>query len=243
MRSLQHKTAGLAILFFLLLAPSAVPTCSSKSFRECFFPCSRPTFRFSFGPNSWNGTSASTSQTRRDKTVWNYAGGVLFETDGSLPNGVCFRVSGRVTSPEFFDNLKRIDGENGAVYRHGTETVTHFPSELRLSFLIHDQPCNPGIHQIGTRTYLTNEMISELRISYYWKHGVALRPAKQITQARVSVEPVTPYATALAAELPKRFEWFYDLLISGGGVPLTDSLVLVFRTSDGRIAVRVAARL
>lgn len=208
MRSLQHKTAGLAILFFLLLAPSA-----------------------------------STSQARREKTVWNYEGGVLFETDGSLPNGACFRVSGRVTSPEFFDNLKRIDSKSGAVYRRGTETVTKFPNELRVSFLIHDQPCNPEIQHIGTRTYLTDEMMSTLRFSLHWKRGVALRPVKKITEARVSVEPVAPYATALAAELPKRFEWFYDLFISGAGVPLTDSLVLVFRTPDGRIAARVAARL
>lgn len=187
--------------------------------------------------------SASTSQTRREKTVWNYEGGVLFETDGSLPNGACFRVSGRVTSPEFFDNLKRIDDESGAIYRRGTEAVTHFPPELRLSFVIHDQPCSSGIHQIGTRTYLTQEMMSAMRFSLHWKRGVALRPVKEITQARVSVEPVAPYATSLAAELPKRFEWFYDLFISGAGVPLTDSLVLVFRTPDGRIAARVAARL
>jgi len=208
MRSLQHKAAGLANLFFVSLAPSAF-----------------------------------TNQSGREKTVWNYDGGVLFETDGSLPNGACFRVSGRVTSPEFFDNLKRIDDKGGAVYRRGTETVTKFPNELRLSFLIHDQPCSAEMHHIGARTYLTNEMMSGLRIFYYWKRGVALRPVKGITEARVSVEPVAPYATALAAELPKRFEWFYDLIISGAGVPLTDSLVLVFRTPDGRIAARVAARM
>src|SRR5258708_36492151 len=30
---------------------------------------------------------ASLSQTKRGKSVWNYDGGVSFETDGSLPNG------------------------------------------------------------------------------------------------------------------------------------------------------------
>ena len=186
---------------------------------------------------------ASPGQTRHVKTVWNYDGGVLFETDGSLPSGACFRVSGRLNSPQFFDNLKRIDGASGAVYRRGTETVTHFPPDLRLSFLIHDQPCNAGVQQIGTHAYLTEEMMKGLRISYYWKRGVALRPAKEITEARVSVRPVAPYAAALASELPKRFEWLYDLFVSGAGVPLTDSLVLVFRTPEGRIAARVAARL
>jgi hypothetical protein len=52
-----------------------------------------------------------------------------------------------------------------------------------------------------------------------------------------------PYAVKLATELPKRFEWSYQLAVPSKDVPLTDSLVLVFRTADGRIAARVAARL
>ena len=63
----------------------------------------------------------SLTEARRDKSVWNYDGGVFFETDGSLPNGVCFRVSGNVTSPEFFDHLKRIDDGHGTVFRRGLE--------------------------------------------------------------------------------------------------------------------------
>jgi hypothetical protein len=43
--------------------------------------------------------------------------------------------------------------------------------------------------------------------------------------------------------LPKRFIWSYEFGIPGAGVPLTDSLVLIFRTADGHIAARVAARL
>ena len=58
-----------------------------------------------------------------------------------------------------------------------------------------------------------------------------------------SVDPIQPYATSLASELPKRYLWSYELGIPSAGVPLSDSLVLVFRTSDGRIAARLAARL
>src|SRR5437773_10502581 len=74
---------------------------------------------------------ASASQSRRDKNIWNYDGGVFFATDGSLPNGVCFRVSGNIDAPVFFLNLKRINDEKGTIFRRGTETVTHFPDELR----------------------------------------------------------------------------------------------------------------
>ena len=186
---------------------------------------------------------ASFSQSKRDKSVWRYDGGLLFETDGSLPNGVCFRVSGNATSPEFFENLKRIDDGHGTVFRRGLETVTQFPDQLLLTLVIHDQSRSPGLHQIGTRRYLTREMMSALQLSLYWKRGVELRQVKDIREVGASVERIAPYATALAAELPQRFEWSYQLLVPSAGVPLTDSLVFVFRTAEGRIAARVAARL
>ncbi len=164
-------------------------------------------------------SGASLAQTKRAKSVWNYDGGVFLKTDGSLPNGVCFRVSGRLDSPEFFDDLKRVDS------------------------VIHDQPCASGLKQIGTRIYLTREMMSSLKLSLYWKHGVDLRAVGNVAEKSFSVEPIAPYDTSLSSELPKRFEWAYQLAIPGKGVPLTDSLVLVFRAPGDRIAARVAARL
>jgi hypothetical protein len=186
---------------------------------------------------------ASVSEAARNKTVWNYDGGVFFATEGSLPNGVCFRVNGEMNAGEFFDHLKRVDNEHGTVFRRGTETVTDFPGELLLSFDIHDQPCVPGLREIEARTYLTREMIGTIRLYFYWKRGVELRPVKNISEVRSSVEPIVPHAEKLASELPKRFAWSYQLAVPSAGVPLTDSLVLVFRSTDGRIAARVAARL
>ena len=185
----------------------------------------------------------SLTEVKRDKSVWNYDGGVFFETDGSLPNGVCFRVSGNVTSPEFFDHLKRIDDGHGTVFRRGLETVTQFPDQLLLSFVIHDQSCSSRLHEVGTHLYLTREMMGALQLSLYWKRGVDLRQIKDVTEVGTSVERIIPYATALASELPQRFEWLYQLAVAGKGIPLTDSLVFVFRTRDERIAARVAARL
>jgi len=187
--------------------------------------------------------NASSGQAKREKSIWNYDGGVLFATDGSLPNGVCFRVNGEANAGEFFNNLKRVDDEHGTLFRRGTETVTHFPGELLLSFDIHDQPCAPGLREFEARSHLTHEMMGTLRLTLYWKQGVDLRPVKNITEVRSSVVPITPYAANLASELPKRFAWSYQLTVPSKGIPLTDSLVLVFRTPDGRIAARVAARL
>ena len=183
------------------------------------------------------------NQAKHEKIVGNYFGGVLLETDGSLPNGVCFRVYGRMTSEEFFDNLKRVDTDEGTIFRRGTEPVTQFPESLLVSYAIRDQLCPTGMQKVGSRAYMTQEMMENLRLSIYWKHGVELRPLKNSKLLDARVDRINPYAVALAAELPRRYEWSYELSIPSAGVSLSDSLVFIFRTPDDRIAARVAARL
>ncbi len=186
---------------------------------------------------------ASTGQFKRDKNIWNYDGGVIFATDGALPNGACFRVSGDVNGGDFFNNLKRVDDERGTVFRRGTELVSEFPETLDVSFSIRDEPCSRGLRETAPRTYLTREMMSQLQLLIYWKHGLNLRPVKDVKQVEARLERIVPFARGLAAELPVRFEWSYQLLVPSAGVPLTDSLVFVFRTTEERVAARVAARL
>jgi hypothetical protein len=194
-------------------------------------------------PESGFAQHPKKEKTPAPKGVWNYDGGVFFETDGHIPNGACFRLAGRLTAPGFFDDFKRLDGENGAEFHRGPESVTHFPDQLALSFRISDFSCSTQLHNAGLQVYLTREQMNSLRLALYWKRGVALRPIENFTRTHSSVESVAPYAPALAAQLSQRFRWSYEYSVPSAGVPLTDSLVIVVRTQDGRIAARVAARL
>ncbi len=178
-----------------------------------------------------------------DKSVWNYDGGVLMITDGSLPDGPCFRISGRMTAPSFFDNLKRVDNDSGATFRRGNETLTHFPDQVILAFIVYDHPCPAQMERTGTRTYLTRSMMSSMHLYMYWKHGVELHRITDVQPKYFSVDPVIPYAAGRVHDLPEKLEWSYEFAVPSAGVPLTDSLVLILRTPDGRIAARVAARL
>jgi hypothetical protein len=177
------------------------------------------------------------------RTIWNFDGGVLFETDGSAPGGACFRLSGRLTTPQFFDGLKRIDDNSGTLYLRGTQTVTEFPDQVALSFVIRDFPCAIQLQETGSRTYLTQALLNSMRLSLYWKRGIELRSIEKVSDQQFSVKRVVPYAAENSAELRERFEWFYRMVVPSTGVPLTDDLVLVLRGPDGRIAARVAARL
>jgi len=186
---------------------------------------------------------ASLPQPNRDKTVWNYEGGIFFATDGSIPNGPCFRIAGRVNAPKFFDEMKRIDTDTGTTFRSGEKTVTHFPGEVLLSFVLRDMPCSSKLDQPTPITQLTRAQVGELRLSLFWKRGIAMRPATGVEKVKFTVIPVVPYATTLAHDLPEKLEWVYELAVPSADVPLTDSLVLVVRTPDDRIAARVAARM
>ena len=190
--------------------------------------------------------AAGTPQPAPDKNVWNYEGGVSLITNGSIPNGPCFRITGKVTGAGFFDHLKRVDTDNGAVFKRGNEVVSQFPEQVLLSFSVrdhYDQTCPPQVENAGSSPYLTRAMMSSLTLFLYWKHGVELRPISNVEPKFFSVDPIIPYAAAKAQNLPPKFQWSYEYAVPSAGVPVTDSLVLVLRTQDGRIAARVAARL
>jgi hypothetical protein len=216
MQSVRYKPIALALLFLLNIAAGASAEQAKHQKHE------RPD---------------------KDRNVWSYDGGVFFETDGSLPNGVCFRVHGQMISGDFFNGLRRVDTDQSTVFQRGNETVTKFPDSVTVSFSIRDQFCPAGVQQVGTRPYLTEKMIGELRLSLYWKHGVDLSPVKGVQEVNSRVDRILPYATSLAADLPARYEWSYQFVVPSAGVALMDGLAFVFRTPDGRIAARVAARL
>jgi hypothetical protein len=181
-----------------------------------------------------------------DKSVWNYEGGLFVITNGSLPNGPCFRLAGRVTSGDFFDHLKRIDKETGTIFRSGSENVENFPDQLTLTFLVHDhydQTCPPRDENPDAPKYLTRAMMSSLHLYLYWKRGVELRPVENVERKYFAVRQVIPQAAAQVHDLPEKLEWAYEYVVPSAGVPLTDSLVLVLRDGDNRIVARVAARL
>lgn len=182
----------------------------------------------------------------RDKSVWNYEGGLFAKTNGSLSNGLCFRLDGHVTSGDFFDHLKRIDKESGSVFRRGSEMVETFPDQLNLTIQVYDhydQTCPPRDGTPGAPKYLTRAMMSSLHLYLYWKHGVELRPVENVERRYFEVREIIPQEVAQAHGLPEKLEWDYEYLVPSTGVPLTDSLVLVLRDEENRIVARVAARL
>jgi len=177
------------------------------------------------------------------RTVWNLDGGVFFATDGHLGNGSCFKLSGGMTAADFFDGLRRVDSDEGTSYFLNNKPVTEFPDELLLTLHLLDYPCSRDLKDTAVRPPLTAEIISALRLHFYWKDGVALRPVDSSKRTRASVTRLAPFAKQAEDELAPRFQWDYTFTIQSAGVPLTNDLVLIIESEDHKIAARTAARL
>jgi hypothetical protein len=177
------------------------------------------------------------------KTVWNLEGGAFFATDGRIPNGPCFRITGQVTAPEFFDRLKRIDDDNGTKYMRATEEVTEYPPRLEVSILLHDLPCSFLLKDKTFGLPLTKEEVGKLKLKLYWKHGLELKPTARLLDRRLYIRTLEPNIKPDANDLPERYEWNFAFELQSEGVPLEDSLVLTFEAADGTIAARTSARL
>jgi len=188
-------------------------------------------------------TDSPHSEKKVLRDVRSYLGGVPFLTEGSLPNGTCFRISGRATNPDFFTTFTRTTEEEKVTFRRGSQIVTQFPESLSVVYVIRDQPCSYEMRPPPDRKYLTEELMDQLSVSLYWKRGMKLRPVEHASEIASDVAPILPYAKGLAEVLPKRFEWAFEMEVQSRGVPLTDSLVFVFRLRNGWTAARVSARL
>ena len=201
---------------------------------------------------------ASFSQASRDKKrdkkkdeklagavhVGNYEHGIFFQSDGDIPSGPCFRINGHVSGGDFFWDLKRYDYDEGdTLFQRGDKIVTLFPQKLLLEFTLHDFPCSVKLDEFHAHRYLTRREIEALQVTMYWKTGLALRRVEQAGRPQLTVQHRPGPAYATEEGLPAQYEWLFVYEIASTGVPVTDSLVVVLRTPEGKIAARFGARM
>jgi len=179
------------------------------------------------------------------RTVWNLDGGVFFATDGHLPNGSCFRLSGQMNAPDFFSGLRRVDSEEGTFYYLRSQIVTDYPDEVQIVIHLLDFPCTLDLKDTAARPPITREMMATLRLNFYWKQGLHMRPVGESKRTAADIRRIGTFAAGPAAddELAPRYEWSYAFKVNSENVPLTNDLVLVIENQQHKIAARVAARL
>src|SRR5215472_6537182 len=191
------------------------------------------------------GKEKSAKAKAAKRTVWNLDGGVFFATDGHLPNGSCFRLSGQLNAPDFFDGLRRVDSEEGTLYYLRNQLVTEYPVQVQIVIRLLDFPCTLDLKDTIARPPITRDMMATLRLNFFWKQGVHMRPVEESKRTGADIRRIGTFAAGPAAddELTPRYEWNYVFTVNSGNVALTNDLVLVIENQEHKIAARVAARL
>jgi hypothetical protein len=97
----------------------------------------------------------------------------------------------------------------------------------------------------AVRPPITRETMATLRLNFFWKQGVHMRPVEESKRTGADIRRIGTFAAGPAAddELTARYEWNYAFTVNSGNVPLTNDLVLVIENQEHKIAARVAARL
>jgi hypothetical protein len=123
--------------------------------------------------------------------------------------------------------------------------VTEYPDEVQIVIHLLDFPCTLDLKDTLVRPPITREMMATLRLNFFWKQGVHLRPVEDSKRTAAEIKRIGTFAAGPAAdeELAPRFEWSYAFTVSSENVPLTDDLVLVIVNGENKISARVAARL
>jgi hypothetical protein len=137
---------------------------------------------------------------------------------------------GMVGPASFFKDLRRIETPSGTKYAKSSDDVTFFPNHLviRVMAVQVSTPTTP------TRKRLGQDSMTGLRFDGHWKHGVKLRPVKNLTP-----EAHPPYY--FSNELSEGSTYYLD--IDDVEVPLDDHLILDVLARDNKRIARMSFSL
>jgi hypothetical protein len=138
-----------------------------------------------------------------------------------------------------------MDSEEGTSYYLRSQLVTEYPGEVQIVIRLLDFPCSLDLKDTVVRPPITRETMATLRLNFYWKQGVHMRPVQESKRTAAEVRRIGTFAAGPGAddELAPRYEWSYAFTVNSENVPLNNDLVLIITGEDSKIAARVAARL
>ena len=153
-------------------------------------------------------------------------------------NDLCLMIGARAVSGEFFRGIqtKRKNGE--PVYRKKGKVITVFPRRLTVYIDAGFDRCTgPGPKDCDRCDFrFSASFMDSLRFEAYWKHGFDTQKAELGVLS-------TEKSNDLSRLAPNAELWKYALSIESENVPLTDSLVIIVLSPDGRVVSRLSGKL
>ena len=150
---------------------------------------------------------------------------------------VCLMLGARAVAGDFFKDFRARDTREGRTFQKHGKAVKSFPERLTVKIDAGLDSCVGGKALDCDRCdlRLNNEFMNSLQFEAYWKHGFDTQKADiDVLRAEQSND--------LASIAPRAKLWKYELLVKSENVPLTDSLVVIVLTPNGRIVSRLSGK-
>jgi hypothetical protein len=165
----------------------------------------------------------------RGKNSPTYDGAVDFGSQLIHLDDGCLTLDGRVTSGNFFDDLKRSEVGSRFEFRKRGKVVTEYPQLLTTSIRIAGDRCAAALSNSPTSVFRGDSY--SLKFQVEWKDGMQLRPA---TLSPVSARCVGSTSIPIPSQDYTIPVITCQLTVDSKGVPLADHLIVSLFTADGQ---------
>jgi hypothetical protein len=151
---------------------------------------------------------------------------------------LCLMLGAKAVAGDFFKDLRARDTREGRRFQKHAKTVKSFPERLTVKIVAGLDGC------VGKKVLdcdrcdlrLNDEFMNSLQFEAYWKQGFDMQKAEfEVLSAEQSND--------LARVEPSAKLWKYELSIKSESIPLTNSLIVVILTPNGRIVSRLSGKL
>ncbi|GEM_PF-5134696 len=152
----------------------------------------------------------------------------------------CLILDGDVIAGDFFDGLQGHRSANGIEFRKGGQKVEAYPERLTVRIFAALGFCSSKERSLERSTpilpRLDDNFMRSVTFDGAWKHGFDERVA--------DIGPVVEGRIANPTRLPSDRDWWeYQFEVRSEGVNLTDALVVVLQSPDGRLLARLSGRV
>jgi hypothetical protein len=149
----------------------------------------------------------------------------------------CIDLVSWMSAKSFFEGMEWSSTPQGVVFSRDGKPVTEFPETLTLTMRplffwcsspepLDSTPLSPVPLNIGS--------MKASQFDLFWKRGEEMKPVVGYT---VKTIPPTYFSESKAEQ------WTYEFKLPAKDVPLTDALVVVFKSRDKKPLFRIGARL
>ena len=151
---------------------------------------------------------------------------------------MCLMIGARAVAGDFFKDLRSRNSNNGVTFSKHRQKVRVFPERLTVKVDAGFDRCvgRGPVDCDRCDFQLSSEFMNSLQFEAYWKNGFAMQ------KADIEVLNVEQ-SNDLARIAPFAKLWKYELSVRSENIPLSDTLVVILLSSDGRVLSRLSGKL